>query len=263
MQDIQILQNLFLTLPIAKHVNMKYILSLILVSFLIACGNSTKENPKIATNNPQIAVKATDTTQTQFPTTKKWDKTTVIGEATLWRNEEIEGSNEWKTVHATNVFGFKKDIAKEEIIQVIPLTKELPILGLKVTETTKRDDFDGEDIWYEVELEVIKNNEYWSYKGPKERRAEYPIDLLVVYPAIENATLLTKHDFSVEELPKNVSNTIIKGALDFDNDQLPDAIVCEFCCSDRSSATDCEYFCGEIYIKVNGQWILINSSQPA
>lgn len=248
---------------------MKYILTLLLTLSLFACKNSKKEAPekknRIITETSKTTSITTDTTQTAISATQTWNASTTIGEATLWRNKKAENSSEWKEILVTNVFGFQKDVPLGSIVQVIPLSKKVPVLGLKVTETTKRDGFEEteDDDWFEVELEEIKNKQYHSFKGPKERSDEYPLDLLVVYPPIKNCTLLENRNFKTTDLPKNVFNEIIKGALDFDNDELPDAIVCKFCCNDKSSATDCEYFCGEVYIKVDGKWILINTSQPA
>ena len=239
---------------------MKQLILFLVLLFLISCENTKKEasNHKLKTET----IKTIDTTQTNFAATNTWNASTTIGEATVLRTKETDSSNTWTQIQAVNVFGFKKDVPLGKIVQVIPLSKKLPILGLKVTKTTKRDDFE-DDIWYEVHLESIQNKAYFTFKEPKERSDAYPIDLLVVYPAVENCILLENKPFKTDDLPKNITNEIIKGALDFDNDGLPDAIVCEFCCENRMSADECEYFCGETYLKVDGKWILINSSSPA
>ncbi|PTX61929.1 hypothetical protein C8N46_10326 [Kordia periserrulae] len=239
---------------------MKQLTALLMIFFLVSCENTKKE----ATNRDitKQITKTVDTTQTHFATTTTWNASTTIGEATVLRTKEVDSIKIWSEIQAVNVFGFKKDVPLGDIVQVIPLSKKLPILGLKVMKTTKRDDFE-DDIWYEVDLEAIQNKAYSTFQGPKERSDEYPIDLLVVHPAVKNCTLLENHHFKTSDLPTNITNEIIKGALDFDNDGLPDAIVCEFCCENRTLADECEYFCGETYIKVKGEWILINTSQPA
>lgn len=192
-----------------------------------------------------------------------WDLNTIIGEAIIWRTEKTEGSNDWSDIVVANIFGFKNDVPVGELVQLFPLRKELPIIELGVIKTNKRDELDT-DIWYEVELENIPEEyeEYWNIKSSSERRPEYPSDLLFVYPAINSCTLLQDIHFETKDLPINISNDVIKGALDFDGDELPDAIVCTFCCSTRQPVGDCEYTCGEIYIKVNNKWTMINSSQP-
>jgi hypothetical protein len=152
-----------------------------------------------------------------------------------------------------------------EIVQVIPLRKQLSIIKLEVMDTKKRDDFDdGTDIWYEVELEKISENykEYWTIKSLSGIREEYPSEVLIVYPPVKNCTLLQGVQFESKDLPENISHDIIKGALDFDGDELPDAIVCAFCCSNRQAIVTCDNICGETYIKVNNKWTLIRSSSP-
>lgn len=129
--------------------------------------------------------------------------------------------------------------------------------------TNRRDELEP-DIWYEVKLESIpeKHAEYRTIKSLPEIREEYPSEVLIVYPAIRNCTLLTDMQFEAKDLPENISNDIIKGALDFDGDKLPDVIVASFCCKTRKPAGNCDYICSETYMKVDNKWTLVNSSQP-
>ncbi len=192
-----------------------------------------------------------------------WDLNTTIGEGIIWRKEETEGSNNWSEIVVTNIFGFKKNVDTGEIVQIIPLRKELPIIELAVVNTTKRDDL-APDIWYEVVLQSIpeKHQEYRTVKSLPDIRQEYPSDVLLVYPAVKNCTLLFDMQFDAKNLPEKISNDIIKAALDLDGDKLPDVIVCSFCCKTRKTTGNCDYICGETYLKVNNKWTMINSSQP-
>jgi hypothetical protein len=190
---------------------------------------------------------------------------TIIGEGKIARSK-IEGNNNWSEIVATNIFGFKKNVGIGEIVQLIPLRKDIPIIKLEVISTEKRDDG---DIWYEIELETISENykEYWSIKSLPCKSENYPSDVLIVYPPIKNCTLLQGIQFESKDLPENISNDLIKGALDFDGDNLPDALVCEFCCkkggpTGGTCEYTCKYTCGETYIKENNKWIMINSSEP-
>lgn len=196
------------------------------------------------------------------PTNTRWDSTTIIGEGIIWRKKDDE-SDKWSDIVATNIFGFKRKVELGEMVQLVPLRKELPILNLKVIRTLKRDEM-APDIWYEIDLENIpKQHEiFWTIDPPKNMGPPYPSKFLAVYPPIKNCTLLDPVQFDTKDLPANTSIEEIKGALDFDGDELPDALVCEFCCDDSEQIGNCEYTCGQTYLKVNKQWISINSSQP-
>lgn len=203
-----------------------------------------------------------DTTQRSRSLNLVWDKNTTIADGIVYRSGE---NNNWKSVFATNIFGFKNNPPHGEFAQIVPLRTDLPTIELKITKTTKRndvDDYDKKYDWYEVELEPIKNKNYWIVKSPKNIRAEYPSDILVIYPAIKNVSLLDINKLEESELPKNTTINAIKGALDFNNDGLPDAVVTQFCCGNKTNKKDCEYECGETYLKLSGNWLQINSSQP-
>ena len=244
--------------------------ALLIISICSCGGNKTKEindNDSIQTTTHSKLNKSEeiDVSKNDVESTKETlDINTTIGEGIIWRRE-IEGNNNWSEIVATNIFGFKQNVDTGEIVQLIPLRKELPIIKLKVIKTKKRDDFDdGTDIWYEVELESISENykEYWSIKSLPGIRQEYPSEVLIVYPPVKNCTLLQGVQFESKDLPENISNDIIKGALDFNGDNRPDALVCDFCCSSRQPTGTCDYTCGETYIKVNNKWKIINSSEP-
>tara|TARA_R110001632_G_scaffold229642_1_gene366159 strand:+ start:4961 stop:5704 length:744 start_codon:yes stop_codon:yes gene_type:complete len=237
---------------------------LLLILLVCSCGSDTIKVP----NKNEIITKTVveipkEITDIQNTAISKWDINTTLGEGIIWRMEEKEGSNDWSDIVVTNIFGFKNKIAIGEAVQIIPLRKELPTITLNVVKTTKRDEM-APDIWYEIELENIpkKYKEYWEIGALPEIRPEYPSNVIVVYPLMDNCTLLQGILFQSKDLPANISNNIIKGALDFDGDGLPDAILSEFCCKNKQSNDSCEYYCSETYIKVDNKWTMINSSQP-
>jgi hypothetical protein len=235
-------------------------------------GNQTKgvnhnDNDSIQTTTPSKLPESEeiDISKNDMKSTKETlDINTTIEEGIISRSK-IEGNNNWSEIVATNIFGFKQNVGIGEIVQLIPLRKELSIIKLEVIRTEKRDDLNGgTNIWYEVELESISENykEYWSIKSLPDRSEEYPSDVLIVYPPVKNCTLLQGIQFESKDLPENISNDIIKGALDFDGDNRPDALVYEFCCKTRQPTGTCDYTCGETYVKENNKWIMINSSKP-
>jgi hypothetical protein len=246
--------------------------ALLILSMFSCEGNKTKEIDKtfsdsIQTSEPSEILKSEgiDISNNDVESTEETlDINTIIGEGIIWRRQG-EGNNNWAEIVATNIAGFKQNVEIGEIVQLIPLRKELPIIKLEVIKTIKRDDFDdGTNIWYEVKLESIseKYKEYWSIESLPGTGQEYPSEVLIVYPPVKNCTLLQGAQFESKDLPENISNEIIKGALDFDGDSRPDALVCDFCCSTRQPIGTCDYTCGETYLKLNNQWILSNSSQP-
>tara|TARA_B100000809_G_C15127866_1_gene527051 strand:+ start:716 stop:1492 length:777 start_codon:yes stop_codon:yes gene_type:complete len=255
--------------------NTQRIIKALLILLMCSCnGNQTKGVHNNNNNNDSIQTTTTsklneseeiDISENDMESTKETLYiNTTIGEGIIWRRK-IEGNNNWSEIVATNIFGFKQNVGIGEIVQLIPLRKELSIIELEVISTEKRDDLNnGINIWYEVELESIPENykEYWSIKSLPDLSEEFPSDVLILYPPVKNCTLLQGIQFEAKDLPENISNDIIKGALDFDGDNLPDALICEFCCSTRQPTETCDYTCGETYVKENNKWIMINSSEP-
>lgn len=199
---------------------MRSLVLLLIVVFVFSCAqkeNKTEEPIKSSESNSKIIENVS------------WDSTLIIGEGTIWRSEKIEGSNNWDKIRIVNIFGFKKEPKVGDSVQVIPLVENLPTLSLKITKTTPRDDFEtGTPDWFEVELEEVTEKVYFEFQGPKERRAEYPGEVAIVYPLIKTSKYLKNIDFDKITLPANVTKSIIKGALDFNNDALPDVLICEF-----------------------------------
>ena len=241
----------------------------LLILLIFSCGsdktkklNQNKNDSKIVNQNREYT---TDSNQNITPAqihgseiyaTKKgsepsdmiWSKNTTISKGTLWRKEKTYGSNNWSDIVVSNIFGFKETVSIGEIVQVVPLRKELPIIKLSVIQTRKRNDFG--DTWYEVDLEKIskEHEEYWSINTPPERSPEFPSDLLIIYPVIKNCTRLQGIQFETKDLPVNISNDMIQCALDFNGDKLPDVLGI------GEDAASLE----ETYIKLNNEWI--NSS---
>lgn len=235
---------------------------LLTIIAVTSCNNEIVQEEK-QKEVPVEIVTSTDTTQSHLPKNQTWDSNTVIGEAVIWRSEEVDGSNDWTSVAVTNIFGFKNDIPAGDIVQIIPLINKLPVLGLKIIDSKKMEGYDENDIWYNIKLEEVENKEYWTFEGPEDRRAEFPLDVLVVYPAVKSCSLMETKNIKTEDLPSNITLELILGALDFDEDGSADAIVCKFCCKTRTQVGDCDYTCGEVYLKVGEKWMMVDSSMPA
>lgn len=187
----------------------------------------------------------------------------IVGSGIVSRSDLDSISNLYNYIDISNIFGFTSKLDVNEMIQVVPLRKELPIVELPVISTEYRNDT-GFDVWYELELGAIKNDKYSSVAALPEMSAEYPSDVLCIYPVQENCQLLDIKALRKDDLPINVTLDIVKGALDFNNDGIPDALDIEFCCSTRKPrhSEDCDYTCGETYVKLGEKWVMINSSQP-
>lgn len=232
----------------------------LIVLFLLYSCETTDTRKTIKSTDTMDSALTAVSLQAPKPLIETWDSTTVIGEAVLWRKAKDDGSGNWESVLATNVFGFKKSIPLGALVQIIPQTKALPAITLEVLKVTKRDD--AEEVWYQIELEEIRDSSYWNFQGSTDRRPEFPCELLVLYPPVTDCSILLGNEFDAADLPSGVGNELIKGALDFNGDGLPDALICTFCCKDRSPIGSCDNHCEEFYIKYDHKWSMINASQP-
>lgn len=196
----------------------------------------------------------------KFGDASSWDENTVLADGIVSREGE-PGS--WAKIEILNIFGFEIDPGKGEYVQVIPMVEGIPSLALQVTKTQGMDDINPGIIdWYSVELEEVRNKSYFDADAVEGRREEYPFNVFVIYPGVSTARYLPVKRIQLTDLPEEVSLEVISGALDIDNDEKPDAIICDFCCSDSTTSENCDYYCSANYIKVSGAWHKVYDGSP-
>ena len=166
-----------------------------------------------------------------------------------------------------NLFGFLCQPKIGERVFIVPEDPILEPYDLEITRTVPRDDHNpGEIEWFEVYLQRLGITEFspiYKYKQDTNRAWEYPGDVAVIYPKVENARSLDKDSLNVNDMPENTKIRDVKIAIDWNNDNKPDAIILEFCCNENDKPNECEYTCGETYIKKDNQWVLVYESSPA
>lgn len=197
-------------------------------------------------------------------------RTQIIGEGVVWRiSDNRRGHGDyfppWKEVHVTNIFGFKKRPGVGERVTVVPLDVDISPIDLRIIET-KRGATCGEldsTVWWEVELEPVRQKDFFEISSMPKRREEFPFDVGVVYPAVKSAYQIKRNRLTKEMLPKGVAINTVKGAIDLTNDGIPDVLLVQYCCgSPKKAAEECDYTCGKTFKKVRGTWKLVDTSAP-
>ena len=187
----------------------------------------------------------------------------------VWRISDNKGQNgdslpPWKEVQITNVFGFKKRPSVGDKVTVIPLNVSIAPIDLRIIETKKGTcgELDS-TVWWEVQLEPIKQKEFFEISSMAKRREEVPFDVAVIYPAVNFARQVKSNKLSKEVLPQGVAINTVKGAVDLTEDGIPDVLLVEYCCgSPNKAAEECDYTCGRTFKKVRGKWKLVDTSGP-
>ena len=137
----------------------------------------------------------------------------------------------------------------------------------------------GEPIRLRVVATEALENDSWSVRladaqgTPLERlrntdparRPEYPSDAVVVWPTPTAGSVerVPVEMLKTEALPPEVVPGVVDAALALHGEGV-DLLVVEFCCGDRThSDRRCDYHCGEIWQKLQGEWTLCAAWQPA
>jgi hypothetical protein len=206
----------------------------------------------------------------QSKNTVRIPRTQTIGEGVVWRISDNKGGHDdsrspWKEVQVTNVFGFKKRPTVGERVTVVPLDVNIAPINLRII-GTKRGATCGEldsSVWWEVELEPVKQKDFFEISSVPKRREEVPFDVGVIYPAVKFARQVKGNKLTKEMLPNGVAINTVKGAIDLTNDGIPDVLLVEYCCgSPKKVAEECNYTCGKTFKKVRGTWKLVDTSAP-
>ena len=196
-------------------------------------------------------------------------QTQTIGEGVVWRVSDNKAGSDfvppWKEVQITNIFGFKRRPTVGEKVTVVPLDVDIAPIDLRITET-KRGATCGEldsTVWWEVELELVRQSDFFQISSIPKRREEVPFDVAVIYPAVKFARQIKRDKLTKNLLPPMVAINTVKGAIDLTNDRMPDVLLVEYCCGSAKKASDqCDYTCGKTFKKVKGTWKLIDTSAP-
>jgi hypothetical protein len=193
----------------------------------------------------------------------------TIGKGEVWRgsdNKDQHGNDipPWKEIRVKNVFGFKQRPVIGRKITIVPLDVNIAAQDLTILKIKKGASCGGSNrAWWEVELEPIKQKEYFDMTPVANRRAEVPFDVAIIYPAVRSARQLLRNDLKQSMLPKGVSLDTVMAAIDLTSDGIPDVLIVEYCCGDAGKATgECDYNCGKTFRKVGNSWKLIDTSSP-
>ena len=173
--------------------------------------------------------------------------TLSVSDSTVW----LHGT---ERVEVSTVF-FDRKPAQGTTALVVPYPRGEAV-RLKVLGAERQED----SSWL-VRLEDAKATPLAKLQPSGDRRPEAPSDAAVLWPAPEGQVRLLP--VTAHGLPPEVSPETVKTALDLDGDAHPDVLLVEFCCGQRKTRRDCEYFCGETWQRVGKRWVRCRSWQPA
>lgn len=179
----------------------------------------------------------------------------VASDATVWLLGAERGTGAVDAVEVTPVaFDRRPEVGSE--VWVLPYPQG-PAVRLKVRGAERAE---AGPRWL-VRLEDARETSLRDLHAPPGRRPEAPSDAAVVWPAPEAAPqILTVHP---ADLPADLAAGTVNVAVDVDRDGRADLLIAEFCCGDRASRSDCEYYCGETWQRTGARWRRCSSWQPA
>jgi hypothetical protein len=179
--------------------------------------------------------------------------TTVSGASLNLKNTDLN-TPEIKISYTISTM-FYKNLKVGEIVQLVPLEKDLPNLEFRVTsvEKVKYEDSDlAPDCCdeYNVEAKIIKNITD-KYLGLNKEE----IYGLVIHPPVKDAKFI-----DIPNVRKDINYM-----LDFDNDGNPDFQSVDYCLKTVELADGkiyCDLYGGGTEIKINNKWIELTFWEP-
>jgi len=216
-----------------------------------------------------LAVFACDVGRAQEKRRTSMPQIQTIGEGVVWRISDTKNEHgmylpPWKEITITNLFGFKRMPVIGDKVTIVLLGSDISPLNLRIIKAEKKKDActGGLPAWWEVEIEPIKLRKLFDIEPMPNRSAEYPFDVVVLYPAVKVARQIGKGQLTRSMLPRGVFINTVKAAIDFTDDRTPDVVVIDYCCGDTRKADACDYTCGRTFKKVRHSWKLIDTSAP-
>lgn len=188
----------------------------------------------------------------------------TIGVGIVWR-ESADERPPWKQITIANIFGFKKRPVVGQKVTVVTVGSGIPAFDLRIIKAQNRKNPCSERLppEWEVELEPIKQKIFFDVSSPSDRRAEFPFDVVILYPAVKTAQQIRKPQLKLETLPRGVVVDTVKAAIDLNVDRKPDVVEMEYCCEQETKpAKECNYTCSKTFKKVKNVWKLVDTSAP-
>jgi len=163
---------------------------------------------------------------------------------------------------------FRQRVSTGVAVSVIPLGINLPPTQTRVLGVEKTPDPCSEALppWWEVQLAPLKQPEYVTAVSPyreAEDAAHYPFKVCVVYPALPQVQALNPGALEAATLPPETRLEQVLLALDLNADQVPDLVLSEACCDKpQLSLKDCDLTCRKTWLRVGGQWKVLETGTP-
>jgi hypothetical protein len=123
-------------------------------------------------------------------------------------------------------------------------------------------DDDNLKTYWEGKTEDINFREFFEAKPIAERAEQYPFDVVIIYPSVKYARTLGRNQIGKAMLPKAISLRTVKAAIDLTNDSIPDLLIVEYCCMNRTRPANCDLTCSEFYRRSTRGWRLVSSTMP-
>lgn len=258
------------------------VLIIVAILFLANCSYQTT-NTKVATENDEKTnTSKNETVENTEAETVKSDETASLpdkkfslpnvkkfGVYSVIRNSDStdeHGSqvSPFKEVEIPLIYWKIKPAAGEKVTVIALDTKFAPFeLSIKDVSQTKNEytescGQDENESFWKIDLERLENKKMLEMKPVIEgNSAEYPFEVVVIYPSVEFARQIKPDKIKKEDLPKDAKVSEITAAIDLTNDGIPDLLELKYCCERSKSRDDktCDYSdCGELWKRVNGKW---------
>lgn len=222
-----------------------YIFCLSVVLLVSGCAKYNSSNSP--NNDVQIS--------TETPIQK--DNVEMITNSSFFRESDVKDENGFFVrpyKSGSIIFSFEEKIDQGEYVTLVPICSNSESFNMEISSVKECSESvnDNEVItWFNATVEEINNKNLLSAQPNVGRRDDTPFDIVVLYPAVNDAKLLNKDNLNIEVL--NEKNDNLLAVIDINSDNQADVLIFE----ERSDYTITRY-----YIKVNDSFVLLREVTP-
>src|SRR5215472_15495034 len=175
----------------------------------------------------QVSLSVPAQTANPPPTTRRTTEPLMISQNGILMQSQDNHGRQSATIGFVE---FRTRPAVGRKVTVVPLTTNVAPIDLRIIRTTAQPDAcdDNQPPHWQVELEPVSDSHYIGAAAPADRSTDPAFGIVVLYPAMPHARLLTGDRLRQSMLPRGVLMKTVTIAMDLNGDGLPDLVMTEF-----------------------------------
>lgn len=203
-----------------------------------------------STNSPNIDAKISTETPSQKYNIE------MIANSSFFRESDVKDENGFYVPpykSGSVIFSFEEKIDQGEFVTLVPICSNSESFNKQISSVKEySQSFNDSDVltWFNATVDGIDNNNVLTAQPNEGRRDDTPFDIVALYPAVNDAKLLSKDNLNIEVLNEKKDNLL--AVIDINSDNQADVLIYE----EKSDYTITRY-----YVRVNDRFVLLRDAK--